>query len=369
MPPRVTAIASLVFLGLFPVFVVIALFATSVADDKIAFDLRQVHAAANAILDGETPYPSDGDSLTATESPYVYPPLLALLAIPGTRLSVDTVGLILMVALVAVALAIPFVLGVRDWRCYGLLLLWPPVISAIQTGNVTLWMGLAAAVVWRYRDRKLVSATGVGVTLAVKFLLWPLVVWLAATRQLGAAVVSCGIAVVLVLLSWAAIGFRGMAEYPELLRRLEETVGSDAYTVPNLMRDLGAGPTFARIAGLSLGVGLLVAVVLLGRRGDDRSAFIVALAAALALSQLVWLHYFALLVVVVAVAQPRLTAVWFVPLVMFLAPGSGNPTAIETAVVLVAAGLTVALSLRATLRSVSLTRSQSSPTALSTGPA
>ena len=40
-----------------------------------------------------------------------------------------------MALLVGAALAIPYVLGVRDWRCYGLLLLWPPVISAVQTGR------------------------------------------------------------------------------------------------------------------------------------------------------------------------------------------------------------------------------------------
>ena len=40
-----------------------------------------------------------------------------------------------MIVLVVVALAIPLVLGVRDWRCYGLVLLWPPVISAVQTAT------------------------------------------------------------------------------------------------------------------------------------------------------------------------------------------------------------------------------------------
>jgi alpha-1,2-mannosyltransferase len=363
---RVVAIASLVFLGVFPLLVLIALFASAVADDRVAFDLRPVYAAAEAILDGESPYPSDEDSLTATGAPYVYPPVPALLALPATRIPVDAAGLILMIALAVVAFAIPFVLGVRDWRCYGLLLLWPPVIVAIQTGNVTLWIGLAAALVWRYRERSLVSAAGVGVTLAVKFLLWPLLLWLAATRRVGTAIVSCGITAALLFLSWAAIGFRGIAEYPGLLKRLEETVGPDAYTIDNLIGDLGAGPAFARIVWLAVGLGLLVAVILLGRRGDERSAFIVALAAALALSPLVWLHYFALLVVIVAVAQPRLGPVWFLPLVMFLAPGRGDPTAIETFVVLGAAGLTVGLSLRTTLGGVSLSRSRPSPTALST---
>ena len=67
-----------------------------------------------------------------------YPPLPALLAAPLTLLSLKSAGLVVMAILVLVALSIPGVLGVRDWRCYCVLLMWPPVISAIQTGNVTL---------------------------------------------------------------------------------------------------------------------------------------------------------------------------------------------------------------------------------------
>ena len=71
--------------------------------------------------------------------------------------------------------------------------------------------------------------------------------------------------------------------------------------------------------------------MVLGRRGDERRAFVLAIAAALALTPIVWLHYFALLVVVVAIAQPRLGLVWFVPLAMVVTPGSGHPTPFETA--------------------------------------
>ena len=92
--------------------------------------------------------------------------------------------------LVLVALAIPYVLDVRDWRCYGLVLLWPPVISAIQTANLTLWLALAAAVTWRYRERVFPAAVAIGLTLAAKFFLWPVVVWLAATRRLASAALA-----------------------------------------------------------------------------------------------------------------------------------------------------------------------------------
>ena len=59
-----------------------------------------------------------------------------------------------------------------------------------------------------------------------------------------------------------------------------------------------------------------------------------------------WLHYFALLLVVVAVAQPRLSFVWFVPLALIVTPGSGHPTPFETAWTLGVAAAVVALSIR-----------------------
>ena len=54
--------------------------------------------------------------------PYPYPPLPALLAMPLTP-SLQAAGRVVMVLLDRVAFAVPFVLGVRDWRCYGVLLL------------------------------------------------------------------------------------------------------------------------------------------------------------------------------------------------------------------------------------------------------
>ena len=103
----------------------------------------------------------------------------------------------------------------------------------------------------------------------------------------------------------------------------------------------------ARAIWLAVGIGLLASVVVLGRRGDERTAFVVAIAAALALSPIVWLHYFALLLVVVALAQPRLGLLWFVPLAMVFTPGSGHPTPFQTSWTLVVAVVTVALAVRA----------------------
>jgi Glycosyltransferase family 87 len=340
--------ATIVFFAALPALVVALLFYDAVADDAVAFDFRPFYGAAEAVLRGDDPYPAAGDPLHAAAAPYVYPPLPALVTTPLTVLPFDAAGLFVMAALVLAALATLHVLGVRDWRCYGLVLLWPPVISAIQTGNVTLWFALASAIAWRYRERVVPASAAIGITLATKFFLWPLVVWIAATRRLASAVAATAIGAGFLLLSWATIGFDGLLDYPDLLRRLEDTVGADSYTAYIVGLDIGLPSAVARGVWLALGLALLAAVVALGRRGEERAAFILAIVSALALTPIVWLHYFALLVVVVAVAQPRLGPVWFVPLAMVVTPGSGQPTPFETAATLTIALVTVVLALRAT---------------------
>jgi Glycosyltransferase family 87 len=364
--PQVIRFAAIVFCGLLPAITLVVLFATAVQDDAVAVDLRPHYSAAQAVLDGDSPYPSSEELRAEELRAYVYPPLLPLLTVPLTALPFDAAGLVFMALLVAAAVAIPFVLGVRDWRCYGVLFLWPPILSAIQTGNITLLFGLCAALLWRFRDRTHIASASLGVTLAAKFFLWPLVVWLAATRRIAAAGLACVVGAGLLLLSWAAIGFAGLVDYPDLMRRLDNEVGDDSYTLQVVASDLGAPDLLARGLWLAFALALLGAVIWLGRRREDRAAFIVGIAATLALSPIVWLHYFALLLVVVALAQPRLTALWFVPLLFVLTPGSGQPTPFETAWTLAVAAAIVAI---ATSVALGVVRRRRMPASVETIPA
>jgi Glycosyltransferase family 87 len=344
---RAARLASVVFLAVLPVITIFALFSSALDSNSVAIDFWQFYRAGETILGGDSPYLPPGEPLTAWGGPYPYPPLPALLAAPLTVFSLQTAGLIVMAALVVVALAIPLVLDVRDWRCYVILLVWPPVVSAIQTGNVTLWFALAAAVAWRYREGLVPVALSIGVTLAAKFFLWPLVLWLAFTRRLWSAVAACVAGTVILLLSWSVLGFDGLVDYPELLRKLERTVGEDSYTAYIVGLDVGLPSSAARAVWLGIGLAILAAMIALARRGDERTAFIVAIAASLALTPIVWLHYFALLLVVVALAQPRLGLLWFLPFGMFLTPGSGQPTPFQTSWTLFVALVIVVLAVRA----------------------
>lgn len=344
---RVLQFAALVFCGVLPAVTVVVLFVGTIQDDSVAFDFRAFYRSAGAVLDGNSPYPPAADPLTAESGPYVYPPLPALLAIPFRAIPLQPAGVVMMLLLVGVVLATLRVLDIRDWRCYGVAFLWPPILSAIQTGNLTLLLGLCAALSWRFRSRLMPTSSLVGVTLAAKFFLWPLVVWLGATRRLAAAGLSVAIGLGLLLLSWAAIGFAGIVDYPDLMTRLQDSIGDDSYTLHVVGLDLGLPHVVARAVWLAAGLVVLASVVVVGRRGDERRAFVLAMAAALALTPIVWLHYFALLLVVVGLMRPRLGVVWFVPLAMVLTPGSGDPTPFETSWTLGVAAVTIALALRA----------------------
>jgi hypothetical protein len=351
---RILRFAAIAFFGVLPVLAVCLVFASSIADTTYAIDFAQFYRGGENVLAGHHLYPANDAPLTAWSHPYpyVYPPLPALVAAPVTVVPLQVAGVFLMGVLVLVVLLILRVLDVRDWRCYGLVLLWPPVISAIQTANPTLWLALATALAWRYRDRPVVAPIAIGVTFAVKFVLWPLLVWFAATRRLLGAIIAVLVGMALLLVSWSVIGFEGFFGYPDLLDRLDRTVGADSYSVKNLALDYGASSGLAELTWVGVGVALLVACILVARGGDERSAFVLALIACLALSPLVWLHYFTFLVVVVAIARPRLCLVWFLPLPMFFATGTGHPTSTQVALTLATAALTAAAALRETRRVV-----------------
>jgi hypothetical protein len=76
---------------------------------------------------------------------------------------------------------------------------------------------------------------------------------------------------------------------------------------------------------LVVGVPLLVGVAAVARGQDgDRRAFSLAVIAAIAITPIVWLHYFTLLVVPLALLRPRLAWPWMLMWAFWLIPQQGN---------------------------------------------
>ncbi len=300
-------------------------------------DFHVYRAAAEIVAAGDSPYPE-----------FAYPPLSALVAVPLTWLSAGASELVLKALLIVGALGVLAIAGVRDWRCYPLALLWPSVNAAVQTGNITIPLALAAALVWRFRHRPALAGASLGASIAAKFILWPLWIWLVAVGRRAAAGWTVVAAAAITLATWAVVDLGALFEYPSRLRQLNEDTAGAGYTLDALLQDLGASETAARAGMGAVALALLAAVVLVARRGAEMRSFVLAIAAALACSPIVWLHYFALLLVPVAIVSPRLGPIWFVPLAMWgFGAGTGNGTTAEAAVVLAVAVVTFVLAVRA----------------------
>ena len=331
-PPRTARIAYV--LGIAPLValavVSIVTFVDGLNPGSIGFDFRGAFLpAADAVLAGESPYPPVEGPELASQTAYVYPPLLAYLVVPFTLVPETAASILAVLGVAAVLAATLVVLGVRDVRCYGAVLLWAPTTNALHMASPSALLAFAAALAWRYRAATWPLAASVGLAVATKLILWPLLVWTLATRRLRSTAYAAVIGGGVTLGAWAALGFDGLERYPAMLRRLAALEAEESYSLVGAASALGLGDVGARLVAAGLGVALLVACVAFARRGDDLRSFIFALAAALALTPIVWLHYLVLLLVPLAIVRPRFSAIWLMPLILWLTPLNGNGEAIQ----------------------------------------
>lgn len=288
---------------------------TAVVDFQSAY-----YPAAVSLLAGHNPY--GATQLQVVDGgAFVNPALTALAFAPLGLVSGELAQVIWMLVCIACVPAILGVLDVRDWRLYGLALLWSPVFDGWQTGNLTLPLVLAVALVWRHRDRPLVAGLITAAAISIKPFVWPLALWLLATRRYRATgwVLLWGVA--LNLVAWLTVGVGQIGTYLRLSARVTAALWRGGYAVLAVAGQLGLGRGAGEVLLVALAATLAVAVFFLAwvhRR--QRDALVLAVLLMLVASPLVWNHYFSLLLVPLALTRPRLSLAWVVGLLMWPLP-------------------------------------------------
>jgi hypothetical protein len=321
-------IGEIVVFGVVPALL-LAKLAHDVLTGPLAHDFAVFFRAGDDVLAGRSPYPAV--RALVDDTGYVYPPPLALLIAPLAVLPAKAAVACWTLLLFAATAGALRLMGVDDWRCYGIALLFVPTRDSLVGGTVNPLLLLGIALAWRYREAVLGAATAVGALVALKVFLWPMFFWLAATRRYRAALLAIATAGVLALGSWAVLGFEGLTDYLALLRKLSRLEADGSYSVYALARAVGAPSALAMAAAAMVGALLLAVAVYFGRKhrldsvARDRVALTCCIVAALVLSPIVWWHYLMLLLAPVALACPRFSGLWLLLFATAVLPLVGHP--------------------------------------------
>lgn len=271
------------------------------------------------IREGRSPYPPPVFADVDVGNPALYPPLLMLAVTPLTFLP-WSLGLALWTTILAAAvIASLYALDVRDIRCYAIALVSMPVVIGLVFANVTLLLVPLVALAWRWRDHWVRSGVIVGLAIASKIFLWPLFIWLLATRRYRSFAAAVIVGSAGVILPWALIGFDGFSSYLDLLRVAEEIYAAHSFSVATVLSALGGDPEFGSRVALGLGFAVAAAAFYAGRQRADGTSVSLAVLASILGSPIVWPYYHALLFIPIAIARVRFSVLWIVPTLFFVA--------------------------------------------------
>jgi Glycosyltransferase family 87 len=111
-----------------------------------AFDFhREFWPAGHRVLQGLSPYGWSWMDIRG-DIAFPYPAFTAILFVPLALINHALADLLFTVLSLAALLMTLWVLNVRDWRLYGLALIWSPVIGGLHDANVTFLLALVSYV-------------------------------------------------------------------------------------------------------------------------------------------------------------------------------------------------------------------------------
>ncbi len=252
---------------------------------------------------------------------FAYPALAGLVFVPFALISRGVADVIFTIVCVASAPASLFVLGVRDRRIYGLVLLWATTITAWQSANLTLLLTLGIAAVWRYRDRPAPAGALTALLISLKPVVWPLALWLLVTRRFAATGWTLLTGIALNLFAWSVLGFSRIQGYLHVTNSITALYHRLGYSLQSLALRCGLGVLsgpFVIVCGAAL------LVVMLRRRDHDCASLAIAVVMMLAFSPLTWNQYFEFMLVPPAIAFPRFDRIWLAPMLLWACSPHGN---------------------------------------------
>ena len=274
------------------------------------WDFRAFYDGGAHYLQLHSPYISGSLAQLTTQENYVYPLPFAALFAPISLIPYTAAATLFIVASAGFLFLTLRLLGIRDWRVYVAVAIGMPTATAVGLGTISPLLALLLALLWRFRDRDRVVAPVLAVLVLAKLFLWPVGLWLLLTRRFRPVLAAAIGSVAAVLLSALPFGPAVLTHYASLLRSLSALEGPTSFSLSSLGTALTGSSVIGTGVMVSSGLVLLYAMARAAMRREDERVFRLSIVAALATSPIVWNHYLVLLVVPLALVQPRFSPAW-----------------------------------------------------------
>jgi alpha-1,2-mannosyltransferase len=336
-------VARRAFLALLPVAGTALLLHAYWIHGQFAYDFHNYYwPAGHRVLHGLSPYVYGDWFPPGPEVGLAYP-APSMLAFAALATLPRGVGDVIFTAL---SLAAPLlalrVLDVKDWRPYGAIMLWPPIISGWQNANLSLLLVLGVAAIWRCRASVARAGFLLALLISLKLFLWPLGLFFIATRRYSTLAWAALVTLVLNSVAWLAIGLDELPRFRSTLQSFSGLTEDAGFSVIGFVERAGGDrlAAYGVMSSLALAAGL--SCVALGHRGQEKDAFILGIVVSLLATPVVWIHYLALLIVPLALRHPKLHPLWFLPLVMWFTVTWVDPNGRQVGVTLAVSAVLIA---------------------------
>lgn len=307
--------------ALLPVAGLVAVWFT-VVDHLRRSDFLVFVQAAQDVTAGVNPFTDHADPFLWGGSAYVYPYLTSLLFVPFTWLPLPLAD-VLWFALTGLAMVAGCrLLGLRDPVAVTALLLCAATMRTFQVGALNPLLFLAAAAMWRYRDRAGVVVGCFTLLVGAKLFLAPLALWLVLSRPRRTWALALGGASAYLALGFL-VGPIGPQEYLAETRALAEHEQLQGMSLVKLVHDVVPGRA-EQLLPVVLAMTLSALALLLvrswkadraaARRGAlsveaERFLLCTSLVIALLLTPIFWSHYIVVAYLVPLLLRPRRSTV------------------------------------------------------------
>jgi hypothetical protein len=294
-------------------------------------DLCRDAVTTHRLLAGQNPYQWIGTCGVLWHTPH--PPAWLLLITPFMLLPISW-GVLAwdLAALVALAGALAVVaaelrLRLSPWGAalaLAFIIFWPPLLGTLLEGQVSTVLLLLCALAWRWTRHGKTAHAGLALGLAAALRLFPalLVIYFALRRD-WRAVLAAGAA--FAVASLALLPIVGVSSYAAYLTREVPASTADwiahphntslsgvVYHVLGSFSELTGEASLPRMLGILLGAALVAALLVVSyqRRSaplvQDEATWLAYIPAAMLVTPLMWIHYYVLLLLPLAVLAARL---------------------------------------------------------------